>query len=209
MSAYSTDELVALAVAVSFAAGLNVYAVVATLGVLSQAGLVTLPGPIAMLDNWWVIGISVTLFVIEFFADKIPMFDLVWNALQVFVRVPAGALLAFAATSPLPGSLQLTAALAGGALALTSASGKIALRGSVTASPEPFSNIALSVTEDVFAIGLTWFALTYPWLAAAIALTFVVIVLMVARWAFGAIRAMFRSAMAQAQQSPPDAHLHG
>jgi Domain of unknown function (DUF4126) len=196
MNSYSADELIAVAIAVSFAAGLNVYAVVATLGLLSQFGVVTLPGPIAMLDNWWVIGISLTLFVVEFFADKIPMFDLIWNALQVFVRVPAGALLAFGATSPLPPSLQLAAAVGGGALALASASGKIALRGSVTASPEPFSNIALSVAEDALAIGLTWFALSYPWLAAAIALTFVVIVLVVARWAFNAIRAMFRSATA-------------
>jgi hypothetical protein len=168
---YDPSELLALAIAVSFAAGLNVYAVIGTLGLLAQAGVVTLPGPIAVLGNWWVIGASLALFVLEFFADKVPFFDLVWNVVQLMVRVPAGALLAFGTATNLPPSLQVVAAAGGAVLALASASGKIALRSAATASPEPFSNVLLSLIEDLVAIGLTWFATSYPWLAAAMALT--------------------------------------
>ena len=90
--------LVALIVAVSFAAGLNVYATVATLGVLAHTGLLALPEPLHLLASWWVIGASAALFAVEFFADKVPAFDLVWNALHTFIRVPAAALLAWRAT---------------------------------------------------------------------------------------------------------------
>ncbi len=194
MTTYGPTEWLALAVAISFAAGLNVYAVTATLGLLAQFGIVTLPAPIAIVANWWVIGVSIALFAIEFFADKIPMVDLVWNALQTLVRVPAGALLAFGATSSLPPSLQIAAAAGGGAIALASAGGKLALRGAVTASPEPVTNIALSVAEDVLAIGLTWFATEHPWLAASIALTLLAGSILVMGAIVRALRAVFRGA---------------
>ena len=100
-------ELVALIVAVSFAAGLNLYAIVATLGVLAHAGVLTLPEPLHLLASWWVIGASVALFGVEFFADKVPAFDLIWNALHTFIRVPAAALLAWRATAALTPGEQL------------------------------------------------------------------------------------------------------
>ena len=115
---FGDSELVGLIVAVSFAAGLNVYATVATLGLLTHAGLLDLPAGLHLISNWWVITASITLFAIEFFADKIPAFDLFWNALHTFVRVPAAALIAFGATSQLSPEKQLLAALAGGAIAL-------------------------------------------------------------------------------------------
>jgi Domain of unknown function (DUF4126) len=111
------NELVALLVAVSFAAGLNVYATTATLGVLGHFGFVSLPASLHLLDNWWIIGASTILFTIEFFADKIPAFDLIWNALHTFIRVPIAALLAYAATSQLSPEKQLLATLAGGLIA--------------------------------------------------------------------------------------------
>lgn len=194
MTSYSPDELLALAIAVSFAAGLNVYAVIAVLGLTAQAGLVTLPAPIAIVGDWWVITISLTLVAIEFMADKIPMIDLVWNALQMFVRVPAGALLAFGATSSLPISLQLIATIAGGGFAFVAAGGKLAMRSAATTSPEPFSNVALGLMEDAVAVGLTWFATQYPWLAAAIALACVVSLVLVLRWMLRGVRAIFRGA---------------
>lgn len=95
------SELVALIVAVSFAAGLNVYATVATLGLLAHARLLDLPSGLHLLTNWWVIAASIILFAIEFFADKIPAFDLFWNALHTFVRIPVAALIAYGATSQL------------------------------------------------------------------------------------------------------------
>lgn len=168
-------------IAVSFAAGLNVYATIATLGLLARANVVALPPGLAVLSNEWVIGASLVLFVVEFFADKIPVFDLVWNVLQTFVRVPAAALLAWSATASLSPGGQLIAAIAGGAIALAAHGGKLAVRGAATTSPEPFSNIILSAAEDVVAVGLTWFAAEHPYLAAGIALGLLIVIVLVIR----------------------------
>jgi hypothetical protein len=101
------NELLALLVAVSFAAGLNVYATVATLGLLAHANLLALPPQLHLLSNWWIIAAAGTLFAVEFFADKVPAFDLLWNVLHTFVRVPVAALLAWQATSALSPGEQL------------------------------------------------------------------------------------------------------
>ncbi|MBV9179800.1 MAG: DUF4126 domain-containing protein, partial [Acidobacteria bacterium] len=145
---FGTNEIVALVVATSFAAGLNVYATIATLGLLAHARVFSLPESLQLLDNWWIIGTSLVLFGIEFFADKIPAFDLIWNALHTFVRIPIAALMAYAATSQLSPAEQLVATLGGGAIAFASHGGKTAIRTLVTPSPEPFSNITLSFAED-------------------------------------------------------------
>jgi hypothetical protein len=162
------EHLAALIIAVSFAAGLNVYATIATLGLLARFGGLILPGELDLLSNWWVIGASGALFVVELVADKVPLFDLIWNALQTFVRVPIGALMAYAATAHLGPGWQFAASIAGGAIALAAHSAKSAARVSVTPSPEPFSNFALSAAEDAFAIFITWFATRHPFIAAAV-----------------------------------------
>lgn len=187
-------EIAAALVAISFAAGLNVYATLATLGLLAHAGLLPLPAPLHLLTNWWVIGASIALFLLEFFADKIPAFDLVWNALHTFIRVPVAALLAYGATSQLSPEKQLLATLLGGAIALAAHGGKTAIRAAVTPSPEPLSNIGLSLGEDALAIFLTWFATQHPYLAAALALCFLLIIVMLVRWVVRALRALFRGA---------------
>jgi hypothetical protein len=145
---------VALLVAISFAAGLNVYATVGTLGLLARSALLPLPPPLHLLESWWIIAASIVLFVIEFFADKVPAFDVVWSALHTFVRVPIAALLAYAATSQLSPGKQLLATVLGGLIALAAHGGKTAVRAAVTPSPEPVSNISLSVGEDALAIFL-------------------------------------------------------
>jgi len=178
---------------VSFSAGLNVSATMATLGLLGRFNVVTLPAPIALLSNEWVIGACLALFVLEFFADKIPVFDLFWNALQTFIRVPAGALLAWSATTALSPGSQLMVAMAGAAIALAAHGGKLAMRSAVTTSPEPFSNVALSLGEDVVAIGLTWFATEYPIVALAIALALCLTVVVVIRWVWRALKRYFLS----------------
>jgi Domain of unknown function (DUF4126) len=188
------NELVALLVAVSFAAGLNVYATVATLGLLGHFGLVSLPTSLHLLDNWWMIGFSAILFAIEFFADKLPAFDLIWNALHTFVRVPIAALLAYAATSHLSPEKQLLATLVGGAIALAAHGAKTAARAAVTPSPEPFSNISLSLGEDALAIFLTWFATRHPYSAAVIVIVFLALIVAVIRWVIRALKALFRRA---------------
>jgi Domain of unknown function (DUF4126) len=189
-SGLAGSDLVGLIVAVSFAAGLNVYATVATLGLLAHAGLLDLPSGLHLLSSWWVIAASGTLFAIEFFADKIPAFDLFWNGLHTFVRVPAAALIAYGATSQLSPEKQLLAALAGGVIALAAHGGKTAARVAVTPSPEPVSNIALSAGEDTLAVFLTWLATRHPIAAALIVAAFLFVIVVVMRWV---VRAMTRA----------------
>lgn len=187
-------ELVAMLVATSFAAGLNVYATVATLGLLARFDLLPLPDSLHLLESWWIIAASIALFVIEFFADKVPAFDLIWNALHTFVRVPVAALLAYAATSHLSAGKQLLATALGGLIALAAHGGKTAVRAAVTPSPEPISNIGLSFGEDALAIFLTWFATQHPYSAAALVIALLVIIVILMRWVLRALRALFRGA---------------
>jgi len=191
---FSPDQLAALIAATSFAAGLNVYATVATLGLLARAQVLGLSPSLHMIETWPVIAICVVMFVIEFFADKIPAFDLIWNTLHTFVRVPVAALLAYGAAAHLPLTEQVISAVAGGIIALAAHGGKIAARAAVTPSPEPFSNIALSVGEDVIAVGLTWFAATHPIVAAMITLAFLIVIVVAIRFIIRAMRRLFRGA---------------
>ena len=188
------NELVALLVAVSFAAGLNVYATTATLGILGHFGFLSLPSSLHLLDNWWIIGASSILFAIEFCADKIPAFDLIWSALHTFIRVPIAALLAYGGTSQLSPEKQLLATVVGGLIALAAHGGKTAARAVVTASPEPFSNISLSLGEDALAIFLTWFATRHPYFAAAVVALLLILIVAVVRWVIRALKALFRGA---------------
>ena len=188
------NEIAAALVAVSFAAGLNVYATLATLGLLAHAGVLPLPPALHLITNWWVIGASLALFLVEFFADKVPAFDLLWNALHTFIRVPVAALLAYGATSQLSPEKQLIATLLGGAIALAAHGGKTAVRAAVTPSPEPLSNIGLSLGEDALAIFLTWFATQHPYVAATLAICFLAVIILLLRWVVKAVKALFRGA---------------
>jgi hypothetical protein len=188
------EEIVAAVVATSFAAGLNLYATVATLGLLGHSGLLALPPGLEGLTSWWVIGASGALFAVEFFADKIPAFDLIWNALHTFIRVPVAAFLAYRATTTLSPWEQLAVTAAGAAIAFAAHGGKTAARTAVTASPEPLSNAALSLGEDGLAIFLTWFATRHPYSAAAIVAVFLLIIGLLARWVLRSMRALFRGA---------------
>ena len=187
-------ELFALLAAIGFAAGLNLYATVAVLGLLARFGHLPLPPGLQLLEGWPVIMASTALFVLEFFADKIPAFDLIWNALHTFIRVPVAGLLAYQATRQLSPEHQLLATVLGAAVALVAHSGKTAARAAVTPSPEPFSNITLSLGEDVLAIGLTWLATRHPYVAGTMATTFVVIIVLLTHWVIRAMRALFRGA---------------
>ena len=187
-------ELFALLAAIGFAAGLNLYATVAVLGLLARFGHLPLPPGLQLLEGWPVIAACIALFAVEFFADKIPAFDLIWNALHTFIRVPVAGLLAYRATSQLSPEHQLLATLLGAAVALVAHGGKTAARAAVTPSPEPLSNITLSLGEDVLAIGLTWLATRHPYVAGSLAAVFVVTIVLLARWVIRAMRALFRGA---------------
>jgi hypothetical protein len=187
----SGTELAAVLLVVSFSAGLNVYATVAMLGILSRLGALALPPTLHPVANTYVIAACVILFLVEFFADKIPLFDLLWNALQTFVRVPVAAVLAYGATARLPERERLLATLLGALIALAAHGGKVAARAAVTHSPEPFSNIALSVSEDAAVISLTWLATRHPYISAAIVFALLVLIIVAIRLVIRAMRRLF------------------
>lgn len=190
----NTTHLLAILVTASFASGLNVYATVATLGLLARFHLFALPPTLDPLASWWVIGISTALFLVEFFADKVPAFDLLWNALHTFIRVPVAALIAWGATAQLSPADQVLAASLGAAIAFAAHSGKVAARAAVTPSPEPFSNMALSMGEDAFAVGLTWFATQHPYIAATIVAILLLVIILLVRLVWRAMRNLFKGA---------------
>jgi len=188
------SELFAVLAAIGFAAGLNLYATVAALGLLARFGHLPLPPGLQLLESWPIIAASSALFAIEFFADKIPAFDLIWNALHTFIRVPVSGLLAYRATSQLSPEHQLLATFLGAAVALVAHGGKMAARAAVTPSPEPLSNITLSLGEDILAIGLTWLATKHPYVAGVLAAILVGIIVLLTRWVIRAMQALFRGA---------------
>lgn len=188
---FPAGQLVALIIAVSFAAGLNVYATVATLGLLAHTKYLVLPPQLDALSDWWVIGAALVLFAVGFVADKIPALDLVWNALHTFIRVPVAALMAYQATASLSLGAQLAATLMGGAIALIAHGGKTAAHAAIAPSPEPFSNIVLSMGGDALSVFLTWMATWKPYVAAGITLVLVVITLVVIPLVWHGLRNLF------------------
>jgi Domain of unknown function (DUF4126) len=143
---------IAIAMGASWVSGINLYACVATLGLLGRFANLQLPGELQVLTNWWVIGVAVALYVIEFVADKVPYVDSTWDVIHTFIRVPAGAVLAASAFGDFDRGIQVIAVLLGGGLAFTSHGTKAATRLALNASPEPVSNSVASVIEDVIAV---------------------------------------------------------
>jgi len=184
-------QIISLVIGTSFAAGLNVYATCATLGLLGHYQVVHLPPALHPIENPWVITVSLAMFVLHFFVDKIPAFDLLWNALHTFVRIPLAALMAYAATSQLSPATQVASTALAGVIAGVAHTGKFAARAAVTPSPEPFSNVALSVGEDTVAVGLTWFATVHPYWSAAIVVVLLVVTVVLIRMCARALRALF------------------
>lgn len=194
--ALDASALAAFLIAVSFAAGLNLYATLATLGVFARLHWFVLPAGLGALANSWIIAAALTLFALEFVADKIPVFDVVWNGLQTFIRLPVAALVAYNAGSHLTPALQIAVTIAAGLIAALAHSSKTATRVLITASPEPLSNIALSTGGDAAAIGLTWLATRHPLAAAVATATALAAIVLLGRFIFRALRrqadALFR-----------------
>ena len=188
MNFLDAGSLVPFLVAVAFAAGLNLYATTATLGLLAHFHLVMLPAGLDVLAHPWALGASGALFCIEMFADKIPFVDLLWNFAHTFVRVPAAALLAYRASSQLGPGEQAAVVLLAGVIAAVAHGSKTAARTVVTASPEPVSNIVLSSSEDLVAVGLTWVATKHPYGAAAAVGCAVVAAGFAVRWMVGGVK---------------------
>jgi len=143
---------IAIAMGASWVSGINLYASVATLGLLGRFADLQLPGELQVLTSWWIIGVATVLYVIEFVADKVPIVDSTWDVIHTFIRVPAGAVLAASAFGDFDKSIQVIALLAGGGLALSSHGTKAATRAMLNTSPEPVSNVVASIVEDVLAV---------------------------------------------------------
>ena len=170
--------------------GFNLYATVLTLGLLQRFHLVQLPGDLDFVSRGWVIGVAAVLYLVEFLADKIPVVDSVWDAIHTFIRVPAGAVLAASAFAYFDPAVRAVALLAGGTLALGSHGTKASVRMAANASPEPFSNIFLSIVEDILTIGLGALAAFHPVAILAIILVFILLLLWLGPKVFRAIRRM-------------------
>jgi hypothetical protein len=155
-------ETLGLALGAGFSSGLNLYATIATLGLLQRFSVIHLPEQLQVLAHPWVLGIAIALYFIEFLADKIPLVDTIWDAIHTVIRPPAAALLAYGAAGAAPPEWRWGAALLAGGVALTSHGTKASTRAAVNASPEPFSNWALSFGEDALAVWLTWLATVHP-----------------------------------------------
>jgi hypothetical protein len=172
----------------SFAAGINLYATVAILGLASRFDWVALPPQFKVFDNDIVIGAALVMYLVEFFADKIPWVDSVWDAVHTVIRPVGGALIAVATLGQASPTVEGLAALMGGTLAAGSHFSKAGTRAVANASPEPFSNWILSITEDVFVVGLGMLALKFPIVAAVVVLIGVVLIAMFAAWIVRAVR---------------------
>ena len=173
----STVSILGLAFGAAWSSGINVYATVATLGLLQHYKVAQLPGGLEVLDNWVIIGAALFMYAVEFVADKIPLVDTVWDAVHTFVRVPAGAAVAASATSDLSPTVQVLALLLGGGLALSTHGTKATVRAAANTSPEPFSNWGLSILEDIVTVGAAVLSVFNP---VAILVVIIVFLLLVA-----------------------------
>jgi hypothetical protein len=172
----------------SFAAGINLYATVAILGLASRFDWVALPPQYRVFDNDVVIVAALVLYAIEFVADKIPWLDSAWDAVHTAIRPLGGAFIAVATLGDASPAMQGLAALFGGTLAAGSHFTKAGTRAAANASPEPFSNWILSISEDVFVVGLGMLALNHPIVAAAVVTICVVTIAVFAAWLVAALR---------------------
>lgn len=195
--------IIALTLGVGWASGINLYAAVLSLGVMHNMGWIVLPPDLQIVAAPIVIVAAGVMYVIEFFADKIPGVDSGWDALHTFIRIPAGAVLAAQAVGDVHPALALAAGLIGGSLAATSHLTKASTRVLINTSPEPFSNWTASVLEDVAVIAGLWVALQHPILFLALLLAFVALVVWLAPKLFRALRTIVAKIAGWCRRAPP------
>ncbi len=176
----SFNELVhtlSLAMGASWASGINLYAAVLVLGLLGATDNIVLPENLQILMHPMIIGAAGLMYIVEFFADKVPAVDTGWDTVHTFIRIPAGAMLAAGAVGDVNPAVAITAGILGGGLAAGSHAAKAGSRVLINASPEPFTNWTASVAEDVAVIGGIWAALHYPWIFLAFLIVFLVLLI--------------------------------
>lgn len=178
-----TTQLIAIAAALGWASGLRLYAVVFLTGLAGTLGWVALPSGLQVLQHPALLWASGSLLLVEFLADKVPWVDSLWDTVHTFIRIPAGAALAYGVFGGDQATWAAVAALLGGTLAATAHTAKATTRAAANTSPEPFSNIALSLAGDALVPGMLWLSWTHPvWFFAALVVAVVVMVGLI--WVF-------------------------
>lgn len=191
----------ALATGLAWASGFRLYATVLLVGLLGRFEVVTLPSGLALLQDDWVLWISGILAVGEFLADKIPAFDSVWDSLQTFVRIPAGAALAWGVFHDATPAMQLAAGLLGGAITSGTHLTKAGTRAIINTSPEPFTNWGASVGEDLTLLGGLYLIWNYPWVFLGLLLVF----LLIAAWLLPKLWRALRRVWRRLRTTPTEA----
>ncbi|MDQ6997007.1 MAG: DUF4126 domain-containing protein [Mariprofundus sp.] len=185
-------SILALTMGVAWASGINLYAAILMLGMMGVTGNVDLPPGLEILQDPMVLFAAGTMYVVEFFADKIPGVDSTWDVLHTFVRIPAGAMLAAGAVGDVTPALSLAAGLMGGGLAASTHVTKAGSRALINTSPEPFSNWTASIAEDVAVIGGLWAALNHPTLFVAFMIVFILMMIWLLPKLWRGIKTVFR-----------------
>ena len=178
-------QTLSLALGTAWTSGINLYATVAALGIAGRAEMIRLPPGLEVLMDPLVIGMACIMYVVEFFADKIPYVDSGWDVLHTFIRIPAGAILASRALGPMNPALELAAIIAGGTVAAAAHATKATTRLAINVSPEPFSNWAASVGEDVTVLGALWLTFHHPIVMLVLIVAFIAFAVWVIPKIFG------------------------
>jgi hypothetical protein len=189
----------------AWGAGLRLYLVVFVVGLLGKFGYVPLPDALKILSNPLVLGAAGFMTFIEFFADKIPWLDSAWDAVHTFLRIPAGAALAAGMLGDTGEGVAMAAALIGGTLAAGTHFGKAGTRAAVNTSPEPFSNVAVSLAEDTAVAGGLALAIANPWIFLALLIVFVVLLVILLRYLIKGVRALLRKISTWISPTPNNA----
>ncbi|MFN3231507.1 MAG: DUF4126 domain-containing protein [Alphaproteobacteria bacterium] len=185
-------QYIALAMGAAWASGVNLYATIAVLGLMGVTGNADLPPELDVVQNPLVIGVAMIMYVVEFFADKVPGVDSAWDTIHTFIRIPAGAALAAGAVGDVNAGVEFAAMLAGGTMAATTHATKAGSRLMINTSPEPVTNWTASIAEDIAAIAAIWAAINYPWAMAAFLILFIAAMIFLLPRLLRAVRALFR-----------------
>lgn len=185
-------NVIALSMGAAWASGINLYAAMAMLGYMGATGNIDLPPDLEILENPLVIGVAGLMYVVEFFADKIPGVDSTWDTIHTFIRIPAGAAMAAGALGDVNPALELAAALAGGTLAAATHATKAGGRLLINTSPEPVTNWTASIAEDVAVFTGLWAALMHPWIFVGLLVLFILLMIWLLPRLWRLIRGLLR-----------------
>lgn len=185
-------ETLGLILGSSFASGLNLYATVATLGLLHRFDIIQLPQSLEAVSHPVAIGLALTLYLVEFVADKIPYVDTTWDVVHSFIRPPAAAVLAYGSVGDVASVWGIAAGLLAGSVALSSHAAKATTRMAINASPEPFTNSVASIAEDGIAVSLVWMATTHPYITIAVVLVLITVSIYIVVKLFRFFRSVLR-----------------